>query len=75
MRKVVLIFSIVLFFICEQTTGLSTWENLSVCLFIYFLLDFLASLGNRIVIPGFVAYHRVAYLPGPAGHFLSCIYD
>jgi hypothetical protein len=50
MRKVVLLFSIALFFICEQTTGLTTWENLSVCLFIYFLLDFLARLGNRIVI-------------------------
>jgi hypothetical protein len=50
MRRVIFIFSILLYFICDQTNPLPVWENLSICLFVYFLLDFLAGLGNRIVI-------------------------
>jgi hypothetical protein len=50
MRIVVLIFSILLYFACDQQGTLSSWESLSICLFVYFLLDFLAGLGNRIVI-------------------------
>jgi hypothetical protein len=50
MRKAITVFSGLLFFFCEMTTGYPTLENLSICLFVYFLLDFLEGLGNRIVI-------------------------
>src|ERR1700761_5276098 len=50
MRIFVLIFTIALYFICDQLDTLPPWENISICLFVYFLLDFLAGLGNRIVI-------------------------
>lgn len=50
MRIAVLIFSILLYFLCDGQDTLPPWENISICLFVYFLLDFLAGLGKRIVI-------------------------
>jgi len=50
MRIAVLIFSVLLYFLCDGMDTLPPWENMSICLFIYFLLDFLAGLGKRIVI-------------------------
>jgi hypothetical protein len=50
MRIAVFIFSLLLYFVCGQLGALTSWESISICLFVYFLLDFLAGLGNRIVI-------------------------
>jgi hypothetical protein len=49
-RKLILIFSIVLFLIGYTSDGYSISENFSVCLLIYFFLDFLSNLGKKIVI-------------------------
>jgi hypothetical protein len=49
-RKKIFIFSGILFiFLCFADT-LSVWENISIFLFTYFLLDFLETLGKKIVI-------------------------
>ena len=36
--------------LCWSMDNLSIWENLSICLFIYFFFDFLLNLGQRIII-------------------------
>ncbi|HEY4290073.1 MAG TPA: hypothetical protein VGN00_23395 [Puia sp.] len=50
MRKLLLFFSASIFVIVYVTGNLTPWENLSVCLFVYFFLTFLMNLGNRIAI-------------------------
>jgi hypothetical protein len=50
LRNKIVIFCLFLFFFTWMWGNLTTWENLSVCIFIYFLLDFLENLGKKIVI-------------------------
>ena len=45
------IFSFVLYLFCAVTdTGLTVLENLSICISIYFTLNFLDNLGKKIII-------------------------
>ncbi len=50
MRKKILIFSGLLFLFLWITDSLTMLENLAICIFIYFVLDFLEQLGKKIVI-------------------------
>ncbi len=50
MRKTIFIFCISLLVLLLFVTDYSVWENLSITILIYFLLDFLETLGKRIVI-------------------------
>ncbi len=50
MRNILFIFSAFVYLYISFSGGLSTWENLSVSLFVFFLLNFLLDLGNGIVI-------------------------
>jgi hypothetical protein len=50
MRILLLFISALLFLLLGFTKTLSTWENLSICLFVYFFLIFLLNLGNKIAI-------------------------
>jgi hypothetical protein len=50
MKKLLLLFSVFLFMICQLMDGFSMWENLAICLFIHFLFDFLLNLGEKIII-------------------------
>ena len=50
MRKRVLIFCLFILFLLTTFSELSFLEGLAICIFIYFLLDFLVLLGNKIVI-------------------------
>jgi hypothetical protein len=50
MGNILFIFSALLYFVMSLTSSLTNWENLSVCLFIFFFLNFLRNLGNKIVI-------------------------
>jgi hypothetical protein len=50
LRIKILFFCLFLFFLTWVGGTLTVWENLSVCIFIYFFLDFLETLGKKIVI-------------------------
>ena len=51
MRLKIIIFTFLLFMLLWLALGsLSTWENISICIFVYFFLDFLELLGKKIVI-------------------------
>jgi len=50
MRNAILIFAAVFFIILNQMNDFPILENLAICMFVYFLLDFLAKLGDKIVI-------------------------
>jgi hypothetical protein len=50
LRQRIVIFCLFLFFFLWLWGDLTNWENISVCLFIYFLFDFLENLGKKIVI-------------------------
>ena len=49
MRTGIFIFSFVLFMFMCAADSLTMWENGAICLFIYFLCDFLQNLGKKIV--------------------------
>jgi hypothetical protein len=48
-KKILFAFSGFIFLLCQVFSALTTWESLSVCMFIYFFLEFLNDLGTRIV--------------------------
>ena len=50
MKKLIFVFSIILYIVINVVGDLSDWENISVCLFVFFFLTFLQDLGNKIVI-------------------------
>ncbi|HWK05458.1 MAG TPA: hypothetical protein VNS58_17585 [Puia sp.] len=50
MRIFLFIFSAVLFIILQLIGGLSSWENLSVCVSVFALLIFLLNLGNKVAL-------------------------
>ena len=50
MRKFLVLVSLLLFAAIYLAGSLTVWENLSISLFVFFFLDFLNSLGKRIVI-------------------------
>ena len=50
MKKLIVLISAVVFISCLVFSTLSTWESLSVFLFVFFFLEFLLDLGERIVI-------------------------
>jgi hypothetical protein len=49
-KKLIILISAVIFLSCMVFSTLSTWESLSVFLFVFFFLEFLLDLGKRIVI-------------------------
>jgi hypothetical protein len=50
MRPIFFVFSAFLFITLYFVGDLTSWENAAVCLFVYFLLNFLNNLGNRVAI-------------------------
>lgn len=53
MKKFVFIFSGIIFLLLNAADDLTSWENISICLLIYFILDFLNDLGKKIIIMDF----------------------
>ena len=50
MKKILLLFTVILYLLLYLLGDLTAWEILSVCMLFYFFLEFLYDLGKRIVI-------------------------
>lgn len=50
MKKVFVLISLIIFTVNEVSSNLTSWESISVSLFIYFLLEFIYDLGKRNII-------------------------
>src|SRR5215467_14160798 len=50
MKKIFAALALVIFIVNEVSSNLTSWESASICLFIYFLLEFMWDLGKRNVI-------------------------
>jgi hypothetical protein len=50
MKYAIIISSLLIFLFCYILDGFSVWENLAICATVYFLLNFLDNLGQKIVI-------------------------